>query len=77
MGDSPSILSDGRSEVMVQADSTTELVDRHLGDRPHPVSRLLRDLADWGMEETQALHPGGTHPGNNGLRGRPTRPGTR
>ena len=54
MGDSPSILSDGRSEVMVQADSTTELVDIHPDDRPHPVSRLLRVLADWGMEETEA-----------------------
>ena len=54
MGDSPSILSDGRSEVMVQADSTTELVDIHPDDRLHPVSRLLRVLADWGMEETEA-----------------------
>ena len=35
---------------MVQDTTTSEL-----GDRPHPVSRLLRDLADWGMEETQAL----------------------
>ena len=47
----PPILSDGRSIVMVQDTTTTS----ELGDRPHPVSRLLRDLADWGMEETQAL----------------------
>ena len=35
---------------MVQTKSTTEP-----DDRPHPLSRPLRDLADWGMEETQAL----------------------
>ena len=44
------ILSDGRSEIMVHVDTTSEL-----GHRPHPLSRPLRDLADWGMEETQAL----------------------